>query len=185
MILPIYVQGADVLRKESVDITSEYPDIKKIIENMFDTMYGADGIGLAAAQVGKPLNLFIIDLTEFEGDEQMPNNNPDLTTKVFINPKIVKHGAELCSFKEGCLSVPGINENVERPETITIEYLDENFQPHTDTFTGMWSRVVQHEYEHLCGKLFVDSVAQIRKQMLVSKLSSMAKGKYKAHYKTR
>ncbi len=185
MILPIYVQGAEVLRKESIEITPEFPELKKIITNMFDTMYGADGIGLAAPQVGKLIKLFIVDLTEFEGDEDMPNNNPELTTKIFINPSITTHSDQICTFKEGCLSVPGINEIVERAENITVEYLDENFNPHIETFSGMWARVIQHEYEHLGGKLFVDSVAQIRKQMIASKLSSMAKGKYKAHYKTR
>ena len=185
MILPIYVQGADVLRKAGQDITSEYPNLSVLIANMFDTMYEADGIGLAAPQIGKSINLFVLDLSQFEGDDEMPNNNTDLTTKIFINPKIIATGEKLCPFKEGCLSVPGINEIVERPDEITIEYLDENMAKHTDTFTGMWSRAIQHEYEHLQGNLFVDSVAQIRKQMIASKLNAMTKGKYKAHYKTR
>jgi len=185
MILPIYVQGADVLRRKGQEITSEYPNLKTLIANMFDTMYEADGIGLAAPQVGKSINLFIIDLSEVNGDDDMPNKNPDLTAKIFINPKVVDASEKLCTFKEGCLSIPGVNEIVERPEEITIEYLDENMVSHTDTFLGMWSRVIQHEYEHLSGNLFVDSVAQIRKQMLASKLAAMAKGKYTAHYKTR
>ena len=185
MILPIYVQGADVLRKEVQNITAEYPNLKTLIANMFDTMYEADGIGLAAPQIGKSINLFIVDLSPIEGDDEMPNNNPELTTKVCINAKIVGASEKLCPFKEGCLSVPGINEVVMRPEEITIEYLDENMVSHTETYNGMWARVLQHEYEHIEGHLFVDSVAQIRKQMLASKLTAMAKGKYRAHYKTR
>lgn len=185
MILPIYVQGADILRKEAQDITSEYPNLDALIANMFETMYEADGIGLAAPQVGKSINLFIVDLTHVDGDDEMPNNNPDLTTKIFINPKIVNSSEQVCTFKEGCLSVPGINEIVERPEEITIQYLDQNMLKYTESFSGMWSRVIQHEHEHLLGNLFVDSVAQIRKQMLASKLAAMTKGKYKAHYKTR
>lgn len=188
MILPIYVNGADVLRQQSQDVTPENtPDLTSLVQNMFDTMHGADGIGLAAPQIGRPLNLFVIDLEEFitEPDDQLQNLNPELTQIVFINPKITEKSETTCPYTEGCLSVPGINENVNRPETITIEYLDSQFQPAKITLSGLWARVVQHEYEHLQGKLFTDNVSPIRKQMLRGKLEAMTRGKYRAAYKTK
>ncbi len=183
----IYVNGAEVLRQKTKDIEPTYPNLEKLLKDMFATMVEADGIGLAAPQIGLPISLFVIDLEGYETDEDDPlqNNNLDLGRVVFINPRITGGSQETCAFKEGCLSVPGINENVMRPESITIEYLDHNFKPHTAEFSGLWSRVIQHEYDHLQGALFVDSIAPIRKQLIRSKLQAMSKGKYKATYRTK
>lgn len=184
-ILPIYVNGAEVLRRQCEQVDPNDTTIPTLLADMFATMEGAEGIGLAAPQVGRPLRLFVIDMTEYEADKEMPNENEGLTKKVFINPTIVDSSETQNTYKEGCLSIPGINENVVRPTSITIEFLDENMKPQKETFSGIWARAIQHEYDHLNGKLFVDSVAQIRKQMLQSKLAAMAKGKYKARYKTK
>ncbi|MFI3295340.1 MAG: peptide deformylase [Rikenellaceae bacterium] len=184
---PIYVNGQDVLRRECSPIDSSYPELPKLLRDMFATMEAADGVGLAAPQIGLAISLFAIDLTGYETDQEddMQNLNPELGQKVFINPVITEVSEEECPFKEGCLSVPGINENVCRPESITIEYMDENFEKRTDTFDGMWARVIQHEYSHLQGKLFVDEIAPIRKQLIKKKLDAMTRGKYKAHYRTK
>lgn len=184
MIIPIHVQGSEVLRKVSRDVDPTDTTIKALIANMFDTMKGADGIGLAAIQIGVDKNVFVLDMTEFEGDDEMPNNNLDLAKMAFINPQIVDFSEKSCSFKEGCLSVPGINENVTRPETITVKFMDENLEPKTMTLSGIWARAFQHEFDHLQGKLFVDSIAQIRKQLISPKLQAMSKGKFKARYRT-
>ncbi len=183
----IHVNGSEILRKKTADITPDYPNLEKLLKDMFATMMEADGIGLAAPQIGLPISVFAIDLEGYETDEDDPlqNNNLDLGRVVFINPQITGTSQQTCAFKEGCLSVPGINENVMRPETITIEYLDHNFEPQTKEFSGLWSRVIQHEYDHLQGVLFVDSIAPIRKQLIRSKLQAMSKGKYKASYRTK
>lgn len=184
MIIPIHIQGSDVLRRVSKDVDLKDESIKALIANMYDTMKGADGIGLAAIQIGVDKNVFVLDMTEFEGDEEMSNLNEELTRMAFVNPEIIEFSEQLCGFKEGCLSVPGINENVERPATIKVRFYDENLKQQTMTLGGIWARAFQHEFDHLQGKLFVDSIAQIRKQLLSPKLQAMAKGKFKARYKT-
>lgn len=178
MILPIYLYGQPVLRKETEDVEAS-EELKTLISDMWDTLRQAEGCGLAAPQVGKPYRLFIVDGTDLVEDY------PDCAgfKQVFINPEIVEESEETISYSEGCLSLPGISENVIRPRTITINYLDENFVEHEDTFTDFKARIVLHEYDHLEGHVFTDRVSPIRKTMVRSKLQNIAKGKVGARYK--
>ncbi|HZJ80919.1 MAG TPA: peptide deformylase [Dysgonamonadaceae bacterium] len=182
MILPIYIYGHPVLRKETQDIDASYPNLKELIDNMFETMYNADGVGLAGPQVGLEDRIFVIDLSPL-ADEENPQYK-DLK-KAFINARITKRSGDVASIEEGCLSIPGINESVPRQDKIEIEYLDENLEPHTEVFTGFTARVIQHEYDHIEGVLFIDHISAIRKRLIKSKLSNMVKGKVSCHYKVR
>lgn len=179
MILPIYTYGQPVLRKPTEDISPEYPELKELIENMFQTMDRADGVGLAAPQVGLPIRLFVIDAAV------MADDFPEIDTRkrVFINPKITAMSDETVTYEEGCLSLPGIHEKVSRPETITINYFDENFVEHTDTYNSFFARIVQHEYDHLEGHVFSDRVSPLRRQMISGKLNNISKGKARCSYK--
>ena len=181
MILPIYLYGQPVLRKVCKDIDASYPDLKQLIDNMFETMYAADGIGLAAPQIGLDIRLFVVDL------EPLAEDNPQYGgfKKVFINPQIVERKGEMVKLEEGCLSLPGIHETVEREETIRIQYMDENFVKHDEEFSEFFSRCIQHEYDHIDGILFVDKLSAIRRQLLKSKLNNMVKGKVGTSYKTK
>ena len=179
MIYPIYLYGSSVLRKPSEEVSHDYPELQQLINDMFDTMASADGVGLAAPQIGKSLRLFVIDLTPYEDDFE-----PDFKMKhVFINPDIYGYSSDLESYLEGCLSVPGINEDVMRPINIRIRYYDENWKEHDEEFDGMLARVIQHEYDHVEGKIFVDHLTPLRKTLLKSKLASMMKGKSTAIYR--
>lgn len=186
-ILPIYTYGQDVLRTESKEITKEYPHLEQLIGNMYETMYNADGVGISACQVGIPIRLFVIDVSDFYDDEELAKvgegAQKERFKRVFINPEILEFSQAEEPYREGCLSVPGINENVIRPVAIKLRYLDENFVEHTELFDTMFARVIQHEYDHLNGELFSDHVAPIRKQMLRSKLAAMSKGNFKASYR--
>ena len=179
MILPIYTYGQPVLRKPTEEITDSYPELSTLLENMFQTMYRSDGIGLAAPQIGLSLRLFVIDASV------MAEDNPEIKTgkHVFINPQIVEKSDEMVTYEEGCLSLPGIHENVSRPKVITIHYYDENFVEHTTTFDGFFARIVQHEYDHLEGHVFSDLVSPLRRQMISGKLNNIAKGKTRCSYK--
>lgn len=181
MILPIYLYGQPVLRKVCKDIDADYPNLKQLIDNMFETMYAADGIGLAAPQIGLDIRLFVVDL------EPLVEDNPQYAgfKKVFINPQIVERKGEMVKLEEGCLSLPGIHETVEREETIRIQYMDENFVKHDEEFSEFFSRCIQHEYDHIDGILFVDKLSAIRRQLLKSKLNNMVKGKVGTSYKTK
>lgn len=179
MIYPIYVYGSSVLRKECKLVTSDYPELPKLIDDLFETMYDTEGIGIAAPQIGKDIALFVVDITSFEDEE------PQLKDfkKVFINPEILEYSGDKWAFNEGCLSVPGIREDVWREETITIKYLDENFEEHIDTLSGMASRVIQHEYDHLQGVVFTDRLSPLKKSLNRSKLARLGKGDFKARYR--
>ena len=181
MILPIFTYGNVVLRKQAESITSAYPDLNILIDNMFDTMYHADGVGLAAPQIGLPIRLLIIDLEPFKDDD------PELGSFkiVMINPTIIEKSEEEIAGEEGCLSIPGIHETVMRAEKITVKYQDINFNEHIETFEGFKARVVQHEYDHLEGHLFTDRVTPIRRQLLKSKLTNITKGKTSCSYKVK
>lgn len=178
MILPIYLYGQPVLRKEAEEIENT-PELKQFIADMFETLTQAEGCGLAAPQVGKPWRLFVIDADELAEDY------PECKgfKKVFINPEMIEESEETCSYSEGCLSLPGISENVVRPTTIKINYLDENFVEHEEVFTGFQARIIQHEYDHLEGHVFTDRISPIRKTFVRNKLTSIAKGKTVAKYK--
>lgn len=181
MILPIYLYGQPVLREKTLEITPEYPKLKELIANMFETMYNADGIGLAAPQIGLNIRLFIIDL------EPLAEDNPIYAgfKKVFINPRIIEYKDALIKMEEGCLSIPGINESVERETTIRIQYLDENFVSHEEEYGAFFARCIQHEYDHIEGVLFIDKISAIRKQMIKSKLTNMVKGKINCRYRVK
>lgn len=181
MIRPVYIYGSSVLRKVAQDITPEYPNIKELINDMFETMYHSDGVGLAAPQIGLSIRLFVIDATPFEEDDEEVKN----FKKVFINAKIVERSGEKKLFNEGCLSIPNLREDVERYDVIRMQYLDENFEPHEEVFSGIRARIVQHEYDHLEGILFTDKVSPIRRQLLRNKLAGITKGRFSIDYKFR
>lgn len=182
MILPVYLLGQPVLREETEDITPDYPDLKQLIANMWETMYNSDGIGLAAPQIGKSISLIVIDgsavadiFPECEG-----------LKLVLINPELeVIEDEAPVSRTEGCLSLPGINENVKRHEHVVLRWLDEDFNPHEQEFRGFASRIIQHEFDHLLGEVFTDHISPIRKQMIKTKLNNIAKGKVHASYRTK
>ncbi len=181
MILPIYTYGNPVLRKIAEPITKDYPQLPELINNMFDTMYNADGVGLAAPQVGLPIRLLVIDLAPFKEE------NPELGSFriAMINPEIISFSDEVVSGEEGCLSIPGIHESVNRAQKIVIKYVDTDFNEHTEEYEGYKARVIQHEYDHLEGNLFTDKVTPIRRQLLKSKLTNIVKGKARTSYKIR
>lgn len=181
MIYPIYLYGSPVLRKTAVDITPDYPDFKQFMENMWETMYHADGVGLAAPQVGKSVRVFVIDGTVFE--EDYPETKD--FKKAFINAHILESEGEPWSWNEGCLSVPKIHEDVKRPARIRIKYVDENFVEHDEWYEGLCARIIQHEYDHLDGKMFVDHLSPIRKQLLKSKLQKISKGDVSTDYRVK
>lgn len=181
MIYPIVIYGSEVLRKPSEELTKEYPELPKLIEDMFLTMAAADGCGLAAPQIGKNIRLFVVDCSAWgEEDEACKDYK-----KAFINPEIYAASEETDLFNEGCLSLPGLHEDVRRPVAIRMRYLDENFVEHDEEFDGFRARVIQHEYDHLDGKVFTDRLSPLRRQLLKSKLLGMSKGKYRCAYKTK
>jgi peptide deformylase len=181
MKLPIVAYGDPVLKKHSEDISEEYPQLDILIGNMFDTMYAASGVGLAAPQIGLPIRLFIIDTTPFFEDE-LTLINPK---KVFINAIISEEKGDKWVFNEGCLSIPDVREDVSRHPEIFISYYDENWNFYEETFIGITARVIQHEYDHIEGKLFTDRINPLRKTMLKGKLDSISKGLIKVDYKMR
>mgnify|MGYP000004569832 CR=1 FL=1 len=188
MILPIIGYGDPVLRKVGAEITPDYPNLKEIIANMYDTMYNAYGVGLAAPQVGIPIRLFVIDTTPFSDDEDMSEADQKKMNgfkRTFINAKILKEEGEEWSFNEGCLSIPNVREDVSRHERITVQYQDEDFNIHTEVFDGLTARVIQHEYDHIEGVLFTDRIASLKKQLIKKKLQNIMEGKTKADYKMR
>ncbi len=179
MIYPITVYGDPLLRKIAKDIDPDFEGLPEFIENMFETMYFSDGVGLAAPQVGKSIRIFVIDASSAADEE------PELENfkKVFINPEILDRHGDEWSMNEGCLSLPEIREDVMRPEFVKIKYLDENFEEHTEEYGGFAARVIQHEYDHLEGILFIDHISPLRKRLLKSKLTAISKGKVKPAYR--
>ena len=179
MKLPIIAYGDPVLRKKAADISPDYPGLGILIANMFDTMYGAHGVGLAAPQIGLSIRLFIIDAVPFAEDDALLKD----FKKVFINPRVIDEHGDKWSFNEGCLSIPDIREDVNRHPNITITYFDENWQEYTETYNGLAARVIQHEYDHIEGKLFTDKLSPLRKAMLKNRLDSISKGLVQVDYK--
>ena len=182
MILPIYTYGMPVLRKESEDITPDYPELEQLIKDMFETMYHSDGVGLAAPQIGRNIRLVVITLDPLKEDY------PEYAgfNKVYINPHILEYDdANTESMEEGCLSLPGIHEPVRRPTRILVAYDDEQFQHHEEWVEGYLARVMQHEFDHLDAHLFVDRISPLRKQMVRSKLTQLIKGKFRCAYKVK
>ena len=181
MIYPVVVYGNAVLRKEAEEIDKNYENLPAIIENMWETMYKADGVGLAAPQVGLKIRLFVIDGADIS------ENYPELKDfkKVFINAKIIEADGEPITQYEGCLSFPGIREEVTRPKRIRIVYCDENFQIHDEVYEDQRARIVQHEYDHIEGKLFIDHLSPLRKRLIKGKLNAISYGKVETEYKVK
>ncbi|MFV0564328.1 MAG: peptide deformylase [Flavobacteriaceae bacterium] len=188
MILPIVAYGDPVLKKVATDIGQTYPQLNALIDNMFDTMYNACGVGLAAPQVGLPIRLFVIDAAPFAEDEDLSAEEQDALKnfkQVFINAKIIKEEGEEWAFNEGCLSIPDVREDVYRKPQITIAYLDQDFNAQTKTYNGLIARVIQHEYDHIEGVLFTDKLSSLKKRLIKGRLNNIAKGKIKVDYKMR
>lgn len=188
MILPIVAYGHPVLRKIATDIEADYPELPKLIEDMWETMYHSNGVGLAAPQVNKSIRLFVMDSSQIfenmkEDEEKVDYPDKPGIKQVFINPHIrALDGKEWC-YNEGCLSIPKIREDVFRAEEVTIQFVDEYFQPHTNSYNGMTARVILHEYDHLEGKLFIDHLKPLKRKLLRGKLDDITKGKIKVDYR--
>lgn len=193
MVLPIVVYGDPVLRKVCTDIDKNYEGLDQLIKDMFETMYAANGVGLAAPQINKAIRLFIVDATPFadvEEDEESEFTKEELEEikhfkKVFINARILEEEGEEWKFSEGCLSIPKIREDVSRKPKLKIEYYDENFKKHTEEYDGVIARVIQHEYDHIEGVLFTDKISPLKRKLIAGKLSDISKGKISADYKIR
>ena len=188
MILPIVAYGDPILKKRATEITSDYKDLKTLIANMSETMYGAYGVGLAAPQIGLSVRIFLVDTAPFAEDEsysEAERKGLKSFKKTFINPEILEESGEEWAFNEGCLSIPNVREDVLRKSEIKIRYQDKNFETHTQEFNGLIARVIQHEYDHIEGVLFTDKVSSLKKRLLKSKLSSISKGKINVDYRMR
>lgn len=181
MVLPVYVYGMSVLRKVARDIPEDFEGLDQLIEDLFETMNASDGVGLAAPQVGKSLRIFVVDTTPMAENAEEPELKD--FRKAFINPIIINEFDEPWSFEEGCLSLPHIREEVIRPSRVRIEYYDEHWDLKEEEYGGVRARVIQHEYDHLDGKLFVDRISPIRRKLLTPRLNAISKGKVESEYK--
>lgn len=188
MTLAIIAYGDPVLRKKSKPIDPDYPKLEELILNMWDTMYKANGVGLAAPQIGLPIRLFVIDTGPFAEDEDLTTEEQEVLKafkRVFINAQMVEEEGKDWSFNEGCLSIPEIREDVSRKDTITVRFMDENFKEHTETYNGLLARVIQHEYDHIEGILFTDKLSSLKRRLLKGKLNNISKGNIVVDYKMR
>ena len=188
MILPIVAYGDPVLKKRATEISKDHPNLEQIIANMYESMYGAHGVGLAAPQVGLSIRLFLVDTAPFSDDESYTlEEQAELKAfkRTFINAKILEESGEEWSFNEGCLSIPNVREEVWRCPKVKIEYQDEDFTTHVEEFEGLIARVIQHEYDHIEGILFTDKVSSLKKRLLKGKLTNISKGKTSVDYRMR
>ena len=188
MILPIVAYGDPVLKKVGQDIDPDYPKLNELLDNMFETMYNAFGVGLAAPQIGLPIRLFVIDTTPFSEDEDLSEDEQKALNgfkKVFINAQITVEEGDEWAFNEGCLSIPDVREDVFRKPKVTIEYQDENFKSHVETYEGLVARVIQHEYDHIDGILFTEKLSTLKKRLIKGRLENISKGKINVDYKMR
>ena len=188
MILPIIAYGDPVLRKEGEEISSDYPDLKALIANMFETMYEAFGVGLAAPQVGLSIRLFVVDTTPFSEDEDLTEEEQAQLKgfkRTFINAEVLEETGDEWAFNEGCLSIPEVREDVFRKPKIKIQYQDEDFKTHIEEFDGLVARVIQHEYDHIDGILFTDKLSTLKKRLIKSRLINISKGNISVDYKMR
>ena len=179
MILPIYAYGSTVLRAKCSEINNSYIDLKSLISDMFETMYAAKGVGLAAPQIGKNIRLFIIDSRPFSNEEDLDVIS---VKKTFINPVLIEESGELIDFNEGCLSIPDLREDIKRKSNIKIKYLDEDFNTNIESYDGILARIIQHEYDHIEGILFTDKLSALRKRIIKSKLKNISKGNIEVDY---
>ncbi|SFE13906.1 peptide deformylase [Chitinophaga sp. CF118] len=187
MILPIVAYGHPVLRKMCEDITPEYPKLQELLANMWETMYASSGVGLAAPQINRPIRLFVVDseqiINSLDEEERAEYPGDNGVKQVFINAHIVETAGDEWAYNEGCLSIPKVREDVYRPESLRLRYVDENFQPREQTFTGITARVIFHEYDHIDGKLFIDHLKPLKRRMIKGKLEDIVKGKVSVDYK--
>jgi peptide deformylase len=187
MILPVVAYGSPVLRKVCEDITPSYPNLEKLIADMWDTVYNSSGVGLAAPQINKAIRLFVVDTVQVteEFDEADKAKYPDEKPikQVFINASMIEESGNMWPYNEGCLSIPKIREDVQRNSVIRLRWQDENFAEHEGTFDGITARVIQHEYDHIEGKLFIDYLSPLKKRLLKKKLDDITKGKVKTDYR--
>ena len=188
MILPILAYGDPILRKKGEVIDKDYPKLDELLANMFETMYEASGIGLAAPQIGRSIRLFLVDASPFGDDEELSEEERGSLgslRKVFINARIVKEEGAEWAFNEGCLSIPEVREDVFRQPNLVIEYEDENFKKHKESFSGIAARIIQHEYDHIEGILFTDKLSPLKKRLIKGKLVNISKGKVSTDYRMR
>ena len=188
MILPIVAYGDSVLRKKGKEIDSNYPELKQLLANMKATMENAQGVGLAAPQIGRAIRLFLIDASPFAEDEELSQEERNILKEfkhVFINAKILKEEGEEWVFNEGCLSIPDVRQDVYRQPKVTLEYQDEDFKTHTEVLEGLAARVFQHEFDHIEGVLFTDKLSTLKKRLIKKKLENISKGKINADYRMR
>ena len=187
MILPIVAYGSPILRKVCADITPDYPGLEKLVADMWETMYNSNGVGLAAPQINKDIRLFVMDseqiFTNQEEDEKGEYPDEPGYKGIFINAHIVELNGKEWIYNEGCLSIPKIREDIMRNESVTLQYVDENFSPHTTTFIGLTARVILHEYDHIEGKLFIDYLKPLKRKLLKGKLDDISRGKVNVDYK--
>jgi peptide deformylase len=189
MILPIVAYGHPVLRKVAEDIGPDYPGLAKLIEDMWETMYGSNGVGLAAPQINKPIRLFVVDsaqiFSNMDEEERAESEYPDApgVKQVFINAHIVEEAGEDWPYNEGCLSIPKIREDIYRAEEVTIRFMDEKFEEHTQTFDGITGRIILHEYDHIEGKLFIDHLPLLKRKLYKRKLDDISKGSIRVDYR--
>ena len=187
MILPVVAYGTPILRKVGEEITPGYPELKKLLADMWETLYNSSGVGLAAPQINKPIRLFIIDTIQIvedfndEDKRRYPNEKP--IKQVFINARKLEETGEMWAYNEGCLSIPKVREDIQRTRQVRISYMDENFVQHEGTFDGITARVIQHEYDHIEGKLFIDYLTQLKKRLIKKKLDDISAGKVKTDYR--
>ena len=188
MILPIVAYGDPVLRKKAKAISADYPNLDALIANMYETMYNALGVGLAAPQIGLPIRIFLVDASPFGEDEELSDDEREQLKdfkQTFINAKILEEEGDEWAFNEGCLSIPHIREDVFRKPKVKIQFQDENFETHIKEFDGLLARVIQHEYDHIEGILFTDKISTLKKRLIKGKLSNISKGKISIDYKMR
>ncbi|WP_296312559.1 peptide deformylase [Winogradskyella sp. UBA3174] len=188
MILPIVAYGDTVLKKKAKEIDKDYPKLDALLENMYETMYGAFGVGLAAPQIGLAIRIFLVDTEPFSDDEDLSEEDREQMKnfkKTFINAKILEEDGDEWAFNEGCLSIPDVREDVFRQPKIKIQYQDENFETHVEEYEGLIARVIQHEYDHIEGVLFTDKLSSFKKRLIKGKLTNISKGKINIDYKMR
>lgn len=187
MILPVVAYGSPVLRKVCDQIPPEYPELAKLLSDMWDTLYNSNGVGLAAPQINKPIRLFIVDTVQIVEDfndedrHKYPNEVP--IKQVFINAEKIEETGELWAYNEGCLSIPKVREDIQRTREVRLKYMDEHFREHEGVFHGITARVIQHEYDHIEGKLFIDYLTQLKKRLIKKKLDDISNGKVKTDYR--
>jgi peptide deformylase len=187
MFLPIVAYGQSILRKVGVAIDAQYPQLNELIADMWETMYKSNGVGLAAPQINKAIRLFVIDTVQivegFDEEDKKEYPNERGVKKVFINAQIIEESGDEWAYNEGCLSIPKVREDVLRKKVVVISYQDENFVAHTETFEGITARVIQHEYDHIEGKLFIDHITPLQKRLLKKKLEDISSGKVRVDYR--